>query len=126
MRSLARRPTAVAILAIVAAATAALAAQLAPPRAEMVAALRKYTSNGCVPTTASLLDAAGVDPAKIAGLSYYPSGGSADVGGANRLDAYVKLSDQSGSIVIHHKLDCAPISIYTSGSVKLPRQPDLR
>ena len=36
------------------------------------------------------------------------------------------FSDQSGSIVIHHKLDCAPISIYTSGSVKLPRQPDLR
>jgi hypothetical protein len=121
----ARRLAAAATLSTVA-ASAAFAANLAPPRPEMVAALRKYTSNGCVPRTAAVLDAAGIEPARIAGLSYYSSGGSADVGGANRLDAYVKLSDQSGSIVVHHEFDCTPISIYTSGGIKLPRQPDLR
>jgi len=115
------------VASVVASGGALMAAGLAPARPETVTALRKFTSNACVPVTASVLDAAGIDPARISGLSYYPSGGSADLGrSANRLDGYVKLSGVSGSIVVHHELDCTPISIYTSGSARLPREPQLR
>ena len=116
-----------AALSLACAASGALAAPLPPAKPESVAALQKFTSNACVPATAAVLDAAGVDTARVSGLSYYPSGGSADLGrSANRLDGYVKLTGQSGSIVVHHTLDCTPITVYTSGGLKLPRQPQLR
>lgn len=101
----------------------ALANPPVPPRPETVAALQKFTRNACVPRTASVLDAVGIGGTQVKSLSYYASGGSADIRATvNRLDAYVGLTDQPGSIVIHHDAaDCAVITVYSSGGAKLPR-----
>jgi hypothetical protein len=103
-------------------AGAALAVTLPAARPETVTALRKYTSNACVPATAAALEAVGIPGEQVKSLSYYPSGGSADIGRtANRLDAYMSLTTSSGSVVVHHELDCTVITMYTSGAARLPR-----
>jgi hypothetical protein len=103
-------------------AGAAFAVTLPAARPETVTALRKYTSNACVPATAAALDAVGIPGNQVKSLSYYPSGGSADIGrSANRLDAYMSLTTSSGSVVVHHELDCTVITMYTTGAARLPR-----
>lgn len=95
---------------------------LPPAQPATVEALRKFTTNACVPMTAAALDAMGVPAASVKSLSYYASGGSADMrNSSNRLDAYVGLAT-GGSIVVHHDVgDCAVVTAYASGGARIPR-----
>ena len=107
---------------LVAGPALALGITLPPGQPATVEALRKFTSNACVPFTAAALDAMGVPAAAVKSLSYYASGGSADMrNSANRLDAYVGITT-GGSIVVHHDVsDCAVITAYSSGGARIPR-----
>ena len=109
-------------LLLVAAPALALGIQLTPAQPATVEALRKFTSNSCVPFTAAALDAMGVPGASVKSLSYYASGGSADMrNSSNRLDAYVGITT-GGSIVVHHDVsDCAVITAYASGGASIPQ-----
>jgi len=112
---------AVATCLVVPLVTSALAA-LAPARPEMLAAVRQAAAHGCNAETASALDALGFEPAQIAGVTYFVNSASADVGRSVGVDAYVKIKDQNGSVVIQHRGGCSVGGAYGSGGMKLPRR----
>src|SRR5262245_20183939 len=86
---------ALAVTGLVLAVATANAAILPPARPDTIAALEKFSRNSCVPTTASVLDSVGIAGSRVKSLSYYASGGSADIRqSSNRLDAYIGLLDQ--------------------------------
>lgn len=113
----------VALAACVAGSLSALAASLPPASPEMLEAVRRAAPHGCNATTAAALEAAGIAPASVRGVVYYNNSVSADVGRSAGLDAYVKLSDQPGSLVVQHRGGCDFGGIYASGGARLPRKP---
>jgi hypothetical protein len=100
----------------------ASARDLPPPRPAMLDAVRGAAAHACNAQTAAALDAVGFEPAQIAGVTYYVNSTSADVGRAVGVDAYVKVKDQSGSVVVQHRGGCSVGGAYATGSIRLPRR----
>jgi hypothetical protein len=112
----------IASVALVGGLRPATARDLPPPRPAMLEAVRGAAAHACNPQTAAALDAVGLEPSQIAGVTYAVNSTSADVGRAVGLDAYVKLKDQSGSVVVQHRGGCSVGGAYATGSIRLPRR----
>src|SRR5919202_4838506 len=92
---------------------------LAPPAAATLAAVRGTAPHPCNATTASVLDALGVPPAALRSIYYDPRVSGTEHAYLQGYDAWVRLADQPGDLVIRHDQDCRFLTSYTSGTVRL-------
>jgi hypothetical protein len=95
---------------------------LAQGPATMVDAVRQFSNHACLRDAAAALEKMGFQPGQIAGVTFFVNSASADVGRSNGVDAYVKIKDQPGSVVIQHRGGCSVGGAYGSGGMKLPRR----
>ena len=117
-----RRPACVGLLPILAVALAACTVatpRLAPPTPATLAAVRGLTPHACNATTASVLDALGVPPAALRSVYDDPRVSGTEHAYLQGYDAWVRLADQPGDLVIRHDQGCRFITSYTSGTVRL-------
>ena len=93
--------------------------RLAPPAAATLEAVRGLAPHRCDATTASVLDALGVPPAALRSIYYDPRVSGTERTYLQGYDAWVRLADQPGDLVIRHDQGCRFITSYTSGNVRL-------
>ena len=120
-----RRPACVGLLPILAVALAACTVatpRLAPPTPASLAAVRGLTPHACNATTASVLDALGVPSTAVRSIYYErPDTGSSRGVAARGYEAWVRLADQPGDLVVRHDDGCRFITSYTRGAIRLGR-----
>ena len=81
--------------------------------------VRGLVRHPCAATTASVLDALGVPPSALRSIYYDPRVSGGERGYLQGYDAWVRLADQPGNLVIRHDVGCRFITSYTSGTVRL-------
>jgi hypothetical protein len=97
---------------------------LAPPAPATLAAVRNLTPHPCDATTASVLDALGVPPAAVRSIYYDRRVSGSERAYLQGYDAWVRLTDQTGDLVIRHDKGCRFIASLTHGAMRLgPGQP---
>ena len=104
---------------VVLAACATATPRLAPPAPATLAAVRGLAPHPCDATTASVLDALGVPPTALRSVYYDPRVSGTEHAYLQGYDAWVRLADQPGDLVIRHDQDCRFLTSYTSGTVRL-------
>src|SRR3954453_2352685 len=109
----------VAFLAAILAACTTPTPPLAPSAPATLAAVRGLAPHRCAATTASVLDALGVPPAALRSIYYDPRVSGGERGFLQGYDAYVRLADQPGDLVIRQDAGCRFLTSYTSGTVQL-------
>lgn len=91
----------------------------APPEPGAVASLDRLSNSQCNPQVASSLAGARIPIADVQGLTYglYRDGHRGDIVG---YDAWVKLRDQPGAIVVQLNADCSPRQMYARDGAHMP------
>ncbi len=91
----------------------------APPEPGAVATLDRLSASPCNPQVASSLAGARIPMADVQGLTYglYRDARRGDVVG---YDAWVKLRDQPGAIVVQLNADCSPRQMYARDGAHMP------
>lgn len=91
--------------------------RLAAPDPAMVAVLDGLSAGPCNGPVASALAGAGIPASQVDGLVYGLYRGLEDIIG---YDAWVRLKNQPGSIVVRLDAECRPTQIYARGGARLP------
>ncbi len=111
-------------LAVVLAACTVETPPLAPPAPATLAAIRNLAPHPCDVTTASVLDALGAPPTTVRSIYYDRRVSGSERAYLQGYDAWVRLTDQTGELVIRHDKRCRFIASLTNGTVRLgPGQP---
>jgi hypothetical protein len=92
---------------------------LAPPAPATLAAIRDLAPHPCDATTASVLDALGVPPAAVRSIYYDRRVSGSERAHLQGYDAWVRLADQTGELVIRHDAGCRFTASLTRGAVRL-------
>src|SRR4051812_37304295 len=113
-----QHPCAGALAAVLVACTTATP-RLTSPAPATLAAVRGLARHPCAATTASVLDALGVPPSALRSVYYDPRVSGGERGYLQGYDAWIRLADRSGDLVVRHDAGCRFVTSYTSGTVRL-------
>ena len=108
-----------ALAAALAACTTVATPPLSPPMPATLAAVRGLAPHPCAATTASVLDALRVPPAAVRSVYYDRRVTGGDRAHLQGHDAWVRLADQSGDLVIRHDEGCRFMGSHARGAVRL-------